>query len=712
MKTLSTLLTALFMLSLCALQAQTYVHASATGNNDGSSWADAYTDLNTAIANAPADGEIWVAAGTYLPSGSSARSATFFINKNLRLYGGFAGTETQLSERNPESNLSLLSGDVNGDDRVSNDSLLNRDDNVFHIMQIGTLPDSTSLIDGFTFTGGYADGLTQDDRRGGAIHTQSEMQIRHCVFRENYSDNRGGALYANGSETAGLRVTNCTFEKNLSNNRAGALSFVRVPRYRVDSCDFVENRSQQAAGTTSALAGAARTLNSSGTFFRNVFHKNTALRTGGALVLTFNDNASLGCTISQCVFTENQASFSGGLQITANGDNAIILVEDCEFTANRSTNLLGFSEGSGGGIGIFHSENTNASGNQIQIQACTLENNSTLYKGGGIFYDNLDGQGNSLSIDGCEFVENTADFAGGAVLISTPNDDNTVSIDRSTFENNYSLNGMAISVTRETPAGISLDQQCSLRNCLFTAHDAPMEVAAVIGNFFSNIDLVNCTLANNESIAFAVQGSGAFSLQNNILFNPGYSEYTGLSLINPMAADIVSAGGNLVRDTSLNAWLMPNQDLPSADPLFEANSYQLSSNSPAIDLGQTYPGFDSTDVDLAGNARLQGSNVDAGAYESPVSATAIQDLIVPHASLRMYPIPVSSLTTLDLDNAWRGQLGLRVFNLQGQVVLEQHLQKLQDQASWSLDLSRLAPGSYRLLMTHGQEAAVKSFIKK
>jgi hypothetical protein len=100
-----------------------FVDSAATGANDGSSWADAYTDLQDAIdlvANSCPGVEIWVAKGTYFPSRdqtgnaspSDPRDKTFYINTDgTQLYGGFAGTETDKSQR-VAGNETILSGDI------------------------------------------------------------------------------------------------------------------------------------------------------------------------------------------------------------------------------------------------------------------------------------------------------------------------------------------------------------------------------------------------------------------------------------------------------------------------------------------------------------------------------------------------------------------------------------------------------------------------
>jgi hypothetical protein len=77
-----------------------YVNHAATGANNGSSWANAYTRLELAIAAAQPNDQIWIAKGVYYPTTSSTdRSASFVLKDQVALYGGFAGTETELYQR-------------------------------------------------------------------------------------------------------------------------------------------------------------------------------------------------------------------------------------------------------------------------------------------------------------------------------------------------------------------------------------------------------------------------------------------------------------------------------------------------------------------------------------------------------------------------------------------------------------------------------------
>ncbi|MFZ4572631.1 MAG: IPT/TIG domain-containing protein, partial [Bacteroidales bacterium] len=103
-----------------------YVNASATGANNGSSWTDAYTSLQTAITSAFSSQQIWVAAGTYKPTATTDRTISFVMKEGVAIYGGFAGTETLLTDRAPSVNVTILSGEIGA---------AGTSDNSYHVVQ-------------------------------------------------------------------------------------------------------------------------------------------------------------------------------------------------------------------------------------------------------------------------------------------------------------------------------------------------------------------------------------------------------------------------------------------------------------------------------------------------------------------------------------------------------------------------------------------------
>lgn len=130
-----------------------FVQAQANGAANGISWADSFGDLRTAMDVARESvgfvQEIWVALGVFTPDGGSGhRRATFDFPIGVAIYGGFFGNETDREQRNPEKNVTVLSGDLAADDTGDMTSL-SRFDNAFHVVTIEDANHST-VLDGFT----------------------------------------------------------------------------------------------------------------------------------------------------------------------------------------------------------------------------------------------------------------------------------------------------------------------------------------------------------------------------------------------------------------------------------------------------------------------------------------------------------------------------------------------------------------------------------
>src|SRR5262245_11497551 len=104
---------------------------------DGSTWDRAFPDLQDLCDDddfqADANPEVWVADGTYKPraeyrpdpgEGPDSRTRTYVIPHRVEIYGGFRGYSPSVpgeqfrNERDPEVNLTILSGDFEDDDDV------------------------------------------------------------------------------------------------------------------------------------------------------------------------------------------------------------------------------------------------------------------------------------------------------------------------------------------------------------------------------------------------------------------------------------------------------------------------------------------------------------------------------------------------------------------------------------------------------------------
>ena len=145
-----------------------FVDDDAPKGGDGTSWNTAYQDLSLALDQTiddPSIEQIWVAAGTYKPDQADNRTATFRIISFVKVYGGFVGNEDNLEDRDPVKNVTILTGDLNGDDGPDFE---NYDDNSYHIVTT-TNANINSVLDGFTITAGNANGECCIDDRGGGM---------------------------------------------------------------------------------------------------------------------------------------------------------------------------------------------------------------------------------------------------------------------------------------------------------------------------------------------------------------------------------------------------------------------------------------------------------------------------------------------------------------------------------------------------------------
>ncbi|HJO94830.1 MAG TPA: DUF1565 domain-containing protein [Victivallales bacterium] len=177
-----------------------YVNANYNGKiKNGTIWNTPYTNLQNAIKAAKTGDSIWIAKGTYYPTKSTDRSISFKLKKGISLYGGFAGNETKLSQRNIDKNASILSGNI-GDKGTDKD-------NSYHVV-VGA---DNSRLDGFTIKDGYA--IPQSGKNSKArLHVSPELIL-------NGPSNSNGAGLLNFKAAAA--VYNCIFENNKASKGGG-----------------------------------------------------------------------------------------------------------------------------------------------------------------------------------------------------------------------------------------------------------------------------------------------------------------------------------------------------------------------------------------------------------------------------------------------------------------------------------------------------------
>ncbi len=336
-----------------------YVDGSVSSNGTGKSWASALKNVQDGIDSAVTAGdEVWVKAGTYYPTedpngGTTAsRDFSIYIKSNdIKLYGGFAGTETAAAQRDPSANVTILSGDINVGSISTNDA--------YHVL-ITISRSMACVVDGFTIKGGLANTASnftvssasasiQRNYGGGIFNFSSSPTVSHCTFSGNSVNSNGGGMY-NGASSGGI-VSNCTFSSNTASNGGGLYITAATS---VSNCSFYNNVISGNGG--GLYNGAANSSISSCRFIGN------KAGTGGGL-------ASLGGspTLSSCVFsTDTATAVVGGGAMYINGSSSNASLKNCVFYYNVTTS----STGSGGGVFVASSNPS--------FSFCTFSRNHTL----------------------------------------------------------------------------------------------------------------------------------------------------------------------------------------------------------------------------------------------------------------------------------------------------------------------------------------------
>jgi len=181
-----------------------YVDNDAAGANDGSSWENAYTYLQEALAYAnTADKpvEIRVAQGIYRPSeGLGAipefdwRTITFQLINDVTLMGGYAGVDdADQNAHDIRLYQTILPGDLNGDDGLN---FTGNSENCYHVVT-GSRTDNTAVLDGFVVTGGNANNPTwkRHFNGGGLYNIDGSVIIRNCIFTRKTGDDASSCCF-------------------------------------------------------------------------------------------------------------------------------------------------------------------------------------------------------------------------------------------------------------------------------------------------------------------------------------------------------------------------------------------------------------------------------------------------------------------------------------------------------------------------------------
>ncbi len=275
------------------------LYVDTTGPSTG--WPDAMPHLQDALLLAELCAgvtKIQVAQGTYYPDVgggmvSGDRTATFLLMDGLEVYGGYpSGNNTRNAD--PATNGTILSGAIGSASAT---------DNSYHVVTAGEIG-STAVLDGFTISDGYSDGIGEGG--AGLFCHNATPTLQNLYFTQNQTDDFGGGLIAEAGSFP--QLTSVTFDNNNA-NMGGGLS--------IRSSSLLLQNVQILANSATANGGGIHVgVNSDLMLFNSVVNGNQAQKGGG--LRSHNSNIN----VINVTFAGNDAANDGGA-ISSNQDTSI-----------------------------------------------------------------------------------------------------------------------------------------------------------------------------------------------------------------------------------------------------------------------------------------------------------------------------------------------------------------------------------------------------
>jgi len=661
-----------------------YVNQAAQGAANGSSWADAYTHLQYALIEAEAGDEIWVAKGTYkppLPVDPDNRLIFFYLVSGVKMYGGFSGVETSLSERDWNTNITRLSGELGQPDQIG--------DNSSHVL-VGIGLDSSTVLDGFIISDGTGKSELTNIYGGGMLltndfeHLTCSLTIENCVFENNYAYSGGAIAWREsvfGSEAKVVPVLkNCIFRNNIASFAAGAV-YLRVYTsneevLKFDHCVFENNITadpldeEPLTGTSGGilLTSSGYDNNMNMVFSDCVFKHNIGGIWGGALeIARYNDLDTFSLKLERCIFSENASESGSAIYVkgdfTSGTQETIYDFSECTFEKNLETDS------------IYDQSN-------ITLISRPLDTTSKA----------------SFRIDQCRFADNLCTGACNLLNASVGKIDFDVNVSNSIITGNA---GGGLGFSNSNTATDTNIIRLNLSNSLIY-NNGSTGVGTGVNLFqssFSKKRITNCTFYNNNSFGFYQQhtvpgytGLNHFDstiIENCIIWNPDLpTDRLFHSIANLLADTLPNMYGFSIKNCLIAGDTSALFQIPGSNLAFGAGNifnrfpefvdtltgnFQINTCSPAMNSGDNT--VVSTAFDLAGLPRIAYLAVDIGAFEQQDSCVIVAINAAEHSlPLQIFPNPVSSgQMTINVPFFDESFGVLTVISLAGKVVSKQRV---------------------------------------
>ncbi|MDR0605566.1 MAG: hypothetical protein LBG80_14805 [Bacteroidales bacterium] len=347
-----------------------YVDHTATGNNDGSSWTNAFISFADAVKKTSCGGGvsyILVAEGTYHPeydeeyntypsssaSGATRRAFVFTsIFNGVKVLGGYANGLSDDSspeqnyyitsyQRDPLTHESILSGDFDDNDGVDADGLpVVNGRNAVHVL-ITVNADTTLLFDGLTVTGGnaaFSEAICQIEGNyinnysgAGVYNSESSPSFNNVIITRNKANSSGGGVYNTSLVLTDNLLMPIFTHSSISYNKAfnGGGVYNEYSRAVYKNTRICYNQSENAgAGVFNGGASAI--------FINVIIDHNKAggsLADEGSAITNDKKSASVNITPS---FVNNTIVDNASASSTSTGGNAIYNISGVQAKVNNT----------------------------------------------------------------------------------------------------------------------------------------------------------------------------------------------------------------------------------------------------------------------------------------------------------------------------------------------------------------------------------------
>ena len=604
-----------------------YVNASATGGNNGTTWTDAHTTLQAAIAAASSGDEIWVAAGTYSP----AATTSFVMKEGVKVYGGFTSGMVSLSARNWVTNVTTLQG-VTGKSVASFSTIT-----------------SATILDGFTITGGTGTGTTGVASGGGLSLVNASPVLTNLIVSGNTAANGGGI---NLSGTSAPAISNSTISGNsvttngggIYESTSGAPTFTNV---------IISGNSSSFGPINFTSGGGGMYITGSGSPVLTgvqILSNTVTTGTGGGIMA---NSGSGNITINNSIFYNNSAGICGGIYTLT---QATTKITNTVFTSNSSTTTNASYHDYGGGA--ISNNNT-----LLTVANCTFYNNSHQVVGNDIRI--LNGPAGST-------IKNSVFFRNGETT-STPLLGLNGGATSPTITNSYfpTYNGI-------TPTSATNVVGASATGNPFYGSD-PMTLSTLRGpdglwmTADDGLHLLSSTAAynggNNASIPGGITTdiTGAARTQNTTV---EMGAYEGVWRMFQLPVNLTSFTGTLQSGTAKLQWKTSTEDNFNhfeVEKSSDGRTYSKLSSVLAKGSESSYD-YSSTQTEAKAYYRLKiVDNDDKFVYSHVLSLSQTNASV----SLQLYPNPATNYITITANE----NATAKIYDAAGRMVKSQQVQK-------------------------------------